>query len=137
MILLAVILWQMASRGGSSSREQEPSYTEFLDQLDKGNLREVTITLSQNSAKVNGEYRDSSGTNTKFRLVVPKESMSDLTKQLRDKRVQMHVTETSEPSLLAILLNLTPILLFVGLWIFMIRQMQRSEERRVGKECRL
>ena len=123
MIFLAVLLWKMASAGGSSAREQEPSYTEFLDQIDKGNVREVTIYLSQNSAEIQGEYRESTASN-KFHLVVPKETTSDLTKTLRDKRVLMHVKEVSRTDLVTILINLTPILLFVGLWIFMIRQMQ-------------
>ena len=123
MIFLAVVLWKMASAGGSSAREQEPSYTEFLDQVDKGNVREVTIYLSQNSAEIQGEYRESAASN-KFRLVIPKETTSDLTKMLRDKRVLIHVKEVSRTDLVTILINLTPILLFVGLWIFMIRQMQ-------------
>jgi len=123
MIFLAVLLWRMASTSGQSGREQEPSYTEFLDQLDKGNVREVTVYLSQNSAEVQGEFRETSG-GSKFHLVIPKETTPDLTKTLREKHVQTHIKEVSRTDLVTILINLTPILLFVGLWIFMIRQMQ-------------
>jgi cell division protease FtsH len=123
MILLAVLLWKMASTGSGSSRPEEPSYTEFLDQVEKGSVREVTIFLSQNSAELEGEYRGDAA-NRKFRLVIPKETTSELSKQLREKRVLIHVKEVSRTDLVTILINLTPILLFVGLWIFMIRQMQ-------------
>jgi len=121
MILLAVLLWKMASTGGQSAREQEPSYTEFLAHVEKGNVREVTFYLSQVSAEVQGELRDPSG---KFRVVVPKEATPELTKQLREKGVLINMKEVSRGDWVTILLNMTPILLFIGLWIFMIRQMQ-------------
>ena len=92
MVLLAVLLWKMASTGGQSAREQEPSYTEFMAQVEKGNVREVTLYLSQVSAEVQGELRDPS---SKFRVMVPREVTPDLTKQLRDKGVLIHVKEVS------------------------------------------
>jgi hypothetical protein len=34
MILLAVVLWKMASPSGQTAREEEPSYTKFLAQVE-------------------------------------------------------------------------------------------------------
>ena len=58
MILLAVVLWKMASTGGPSAHEDEPSYTNFLAKVESGNVKDVTIYLSPNSAELQGEYRD-------------------------------------------------------------------------------
>jgi hypothetical protein len=52
MILLAVVLWKMASTGGQSAREDEPQYTSFLDKVHGGAVKDVTIFLSQNSAEL-------------------------------------------------------------------------------------
>jgi len=121
MILLAVVLWKMASTGGPSSSVKEPSYTEFLAELQKGDIREVTIYLSQMSAEVQGELREPSA---KFRVTIPKETIPDLTKQLQDKGVMIHVKEVTRGDWLTFLLNAAPLFLLVGFWIFMMRQMQ-------------
>jgi len=125
MIFLAVLLWRMASATSPSAKEEVPSYTAFLEQVEKGNVRDVTIYLSQNSAEIRGHFVQSTSRSNEFRdVVIPKESTPDLIRALRDKHVTIDVKEVSRTDLLTILINLTPILLFVGLWIFMIRQMQ-------------
>jgi cell division protease FtsH len=121
VILLAVVLWKLASTGSQSAREEEPPYTDFLSQVDKGNVGEVTLTLSQISAEVQGEWKEPS---RKFRLIVPRESTPELTKLLREKGVRIHVKEVSRGDWLTFLINASPLFLLVGLWIFMIRQMQ-------------
>ena len=64
MIALAFVLWEMASRGGPAAKEDEPSYSNFLAKVDSGNVKDVSIQLSPNSAELQGEYRDGS----KFRV---------------------------------------------------------------------
>ena len=121
MILLAVILWQMASRGGQSAHEDQPTYSDFLNKLDNGNVKDVTINLSQNSAYLEGVYKDS----TKFRQVtVANTAIPDITKILQDKGVQYDYKEVSNGNWLALLVDVAPIVLLVGFWIFMMRQMQ-------------
>jgi cell division protease FtsH len=123
MILLAVVLWKMASSGGQSAREIEPTYTDFLDQVAKGNVSEVTVYLSQVSAEVQGEYRQPSG--QKFRgVTVPLTTLSDLTKQFQEKNVRINVKEVKSPDWVTFLLNAAPLVLLVAFWIFMMRQMQ-------------
>jgi 2-C-methyl-D-erythritol 2,4-cyclodiphosphate synthase len=123
MILLAVLLWRMASTGSSNSRFEELSYNKFMDRLEEGKISEATLLLSQNSAEIEGEYREGA-TGRRFRLIVPKEATPHLMSQLRDKGVHVRTSEVTSTDLVSILINLTPILLFVGLWIFMIRQMK-------------
>ena len=111
IILLGVVLWKMVSASGQSAREQEPSYGEFMAQVDKGNVREVTLYLSPNSYEVQGELRE--GNPPKFRVTIFKEAAPDLAKQLRDKGVLIRVKEVTRGDWVTFLLNAAPLFLLV------------------------
>jgi cell division protease FtsH len=121
IILLCVVLWRMVSASGQSAREEEPSYSEFISQVDRGNVKEVTLYLSPNSYEVEGEWRDPS---KKFRTTVFKEAAPDLAKELRDKGVLINVKEVTRADWVNFLLTAAPLFLLVGFWIIMMRQMQ-------------
>jgi len=121
MIALAVVLWQMASKGGPTAKEEEPTYSNFLAKVDAGNVKDVSIQLSPNSAELLGDYRDGS----KFHgVTVANSAIPDVTKILQDKGVLYNYKEVKDPNWLSLLINFSPILLIVGIWIFMMRQMQ-------------
>ncbi|HVA93364.1 MAG TPA: ATP-dependent zinc metalloprotease FtsH [Candidatus Dormibacteraeota bacterium] len=121
IIMLGVLLWTLVSKSGQSAREEQPSYSEFMAQVDRGNVKEVTMYLSPNSYDVEGEWREP---DKKFRTTIFKESAPDLTKELRDKQVLINVKEVSRADWVTFLLNAAPLFLLVAFWIFMMRQMQ-------------
>ena len=122
MILLAVLLWRMASTGGQTARDnQAPSYTDFQAQVDKGNVSEVTIMLSPVSAEVDGEFREPK---TKFHVTVPKETLSDLTKELQAKNVDVNIKEVRNNDWVSFLIDGVPFLLLLVVFLIMMRQMQ-------------
>src|SRR2546430_127548 len=122
IIMLGVLLWTLVSKSGQSTREKEPSYSEFMADVDRGNVKEVELYLSPTSYEVQGEKREPA---EKFRVTIFKESAPDLVKTLRDKNVLINVKEVNRADWVSVLFSAAPILLLV-----------RSEERRVGKECR-
>ena len=104
MILLAVVLWKMASTGGQSAHEDEPSYTNFLAKVQSGNVKDVTIYLSPNSAELQGEYRDGS----KFRgVTVANTAIPDVTKALagQGRSLQLQGSEGRQLGQLALQLR--------------------------------
>src|ERR1700751_1295955 len=121
IILLCVVLWRMVSASGQSARQEEPSYSEFMRQVDRGNVKEVTLYLSPNSYEIEGEWREPA---KKFRVTLFKEAAPDLTKELRDKGVLINVKEVTRADWINFLLTAAPIFLLVGFWIIMMRQMQ-------------
>jgi cell division protease FtsH len=122
MVLLAVVLWKMASAGTQANRDLTPNYTDFSAQLQKGNIKDVTIYLSQNTAEIQGDYRDPA---EHFRgVVVPSTVLSDVTKQLQDKGSTINIKEVRSGDWLNLAMNALPLILLVALWIFMMRQMQ-------------
>jgi cell division protease FtsH len=125
MILLAVLLWQMASRGGQSSHDDQPQYSDFLTKLEGGQVKEVTIYLSQNSAELQGVYKDATNGSQKFRgVTVANAAIPDVTKILQDKGVPFDYKEVKDGNWINFLVGVAPIILLVALWIFMMRQMQ-------------
>ena len=121
MILLAVVLWKMASTGGPSAHEDEPSYTNFLAKVQSGNVKDVTIYLSPNSAELQGEYRDSS----KFRgVTIANTAIPDVTKAFADQHVLYNYKEVKDANWVNLLFNFGPLILLVFFWIFMMKQMQ-------------
>ena len=121
IIMLAVLLWTLVSKSGQTAREEEPSYSEFMAQVDRGNVKEITLYLSPTSYEIEGEWREPS---KKFRTTIFKESAPDLAKTLRDKQVLISVKEVNRADWVTFLLNAAPLFLLVAFWIFMMRQMQ-------------
>jgi cell division protease FtsH len=121
IIMLAVLLWTLVSKSGQSAREEEPSYSEFMANVDRGNVKDVVLYLSPNSYEIEGEWREPS---KKFRTTIFKESAPDLAKTLRDKNVLITVKEVNRADWVTFLLNAAPLFLLVAFWIFMMRQMQ-------------
>jgi cell division protease FtsH len=121
IIMLAVLLWMLVSKSGQSAREEEPSYSQFMAEVDRGNVKEVTLYLSPTSYEIEGEWREPS---KKFRTTIFKEAAPDLAKTLRDKSVLINVKEVNRADWVTFLLNAAPLFLLVAFWIFMMRQMQ-------------
>jgi cell division protease FtsH len=92
-----------------------------MAQVDRGNVKEVTLYLSPTSYEIEGEWREPS---KKFRTTIFKESSPDLAKTLRDKQVLINVKEVNRADWVTFLLNAAPLFLLVAFWIFMMRQMQ-------------
>ncbi|HKS68525.1 MAG TPA: ATP-dependent zinc metalloprotease FtsH [Candidatus Acidoferrales bacterium] len=121
MIVLAVVLWKMASTGGQSAHEDEPQYSNFLQKVDAGNVKDVTIYISQNSSELQGEYRDGQ----KFHgVTLANTAIPDLVKQLTGQHVEYNYKEVKDANWIGFLINFGPLLLLVAFWIFMMKQMQ-------------
>ncbi len=121
MILLAVVLWRMASGTSQTAKEEDSNYTNFLAKLDQGNVKEVTILLSPNSAELKGDYRDGG----KFHNVtIANTAIPDVTKTLQEKGVRYNYAEVKNADWLTFIVNFAPLMLLVAFWIFMMKQMQ-------------
>src|SRR3984885_5394240 len=122
MILLAVVLWKMASTGGQTPKEDEPNYTNFLAKAKSGNVKDVTIFLAPNSAEIQGEFRAPAG---KFKgVTIANTAMPDVTKALQDHNVLYNYKEVKTADWMSFLVNFAPLILLVLFWVFMMKQMQ-------------
>jgi cell division protease FtsH len=121
MIVLAVVLWKMASTGGQSAHEDEPQYSQFLQKVSGGNVKDVQIYISQNSSELQGDYRDG----TKFHdVTLANAAIPDLVKQLDAQHVEYNYKEVNSSNWISFMINFAPLILLVAFWIFMMKQMQ-------------
>ncbi len=110
--LIVILLFNLFQ--ANQSPRGEIVFSDFLKKVDTGEVREVT--LRGNS--VTGRLSDG----TAFRTFTA--DYPDLVKSLRDKGVKIEVKPPDNNPWYAILLQWVPMLLFIGVWIFFMRQMQ-------------
>jgi cell division protease FtsH len=111
--LIVVTLFNLFQSG--KSEEGEIDYSEFLSRIEQGQVSEVEIR----NKSVKGVFTD----NTPFKTYVADDP--DLIGALKEKGVKIVAGPSEEKSIWVILLiNSVPFLLFIGLWVFFMRQMQ-------------
>ncbi|MFP4135466.1 MAG: ATP-dependent zinc metalloprotease FtsH [Candidatus Acetothermia bacterium] len=122
-IILSLILFQTLFN--SPSAQDEISYTEFLSQVENERVLEVTIK----GGMISGTYK-SGGT---FVTRGPTES-TDYLDRLRDQGVKVTFEEASDSNwFFSLLISLLPVLLIIGLWVFMMRRMQGNNALNFGE----
>jgi cell division protease FtsH len=95
--------------------EEEVIFSDFMAKIEKGDVERATIKGSHISAVL----RDK----TRVRTYSP--DYPDLVKVLREKDVQIEVKPPDEsPWYITFLVTWGPFILFLGLWFFLMRQMQ-------------
>ena len=113
LILVAVFLWQVVTRG-QKQKERDISFSEFMQQVDQGNVKEVQVA--------GNDVRGTFGNNDGFRTSIP--NYPDVYKLLLDKRVTIVYKQADSGSWVSLLVNASPFILLLAFWIFMMRQMQ-------------
>jgi cell division protease FtsH len=121
-VILWVVLAGMAvlvyavMKPGPANKELAIPVSEFVNRVQEGQVKEATIA--------GNDVHGTLVTGTTFRTQIPT-NFPEIYKLLSDKNVRYDYKDSSSGGWLSILLNASlPILLLVGFWIFMARQMQ-------------
>ena len=51
IVLSGVLLWQVVKAGGSGAKPDEPTFSQFLNNVDKGEVKEVTVSGTELTGK--------------------------------------------------------------------------------------
>ena len=114
--LSALLLWTVIQQGRSGQKDAEVNFSQFLSDVDQGNVHEVTVDGMQ----LRGKHRDGSA----FHTTVPA-NYPEMIKELQSKGVAMTFRDANSGSWpLQLLGTWAPLILLGALWFFMIRQMQ-------------
>ena len=123
--LLLVLLFNLFQGSNkTATTQQQLSYSDFLTDVQKGNVQKVTIQGDE----AKGELRDSKP----FTAMVPRDDPT-LWPMLREHEVNATYAKPDDSMpLLGVLLNWLPMLLIIGVWVFFIRQMQSGGGKAMG-----
>ena len=114
LFLLVVALFNVFSSGSNLTSSKEVSYSEFLIQVEKGNVSAV---------RLDGEriiVRDSGG-NT-YQVIQP--SGASTVKKLEDAGVEIQAVKQEKSGFMSSLGLWLPFLVIIGIWIFLMNRMQ-------------
>jgi len=98
----------------SQEVKKELIFSEFIEYVDKGEVAEVTLKGSD----IQGRLADG----TVFRTYAPEDP--ELVPNLRKQGVRIAAKPTEQNPWWNVLLSWLPMLVFIGVWIFFMRQMQ-------------
>ncbi len=110
--LIVILLFQLFST--QQQTRGEIVFSDFIKKVEAGEVRDVTIR----GKAVTGHLADSSS----FRTYTA--DYPDLVKLLKDRGVKIEAKPDDGSPWYMIIANWVPMLLFIGVWIFFMRQMQ-------------
>jgi cell division protease FtsH len=124
IVLLLLALFTLFQSPQTRQGASDMPFSQFLTEVDAGRVRDVTIQ----GPEVNGHFTDG----RTFQTYAP--PFPGLTQKLFDKGVQVQARPPGEqvPWFVALLAQWFPVILLIGLWIFMSRQIQGAGGKAMG-----
>ena len=126
-IVVGLVLMGLFNMFQSGARQSvdEISFSQFLTEVDNGNVRDVTLS----GDAISGHYDNGRG----FKTYAPPND-GTLVNRLHEQGVQIAAKpdDSRSPSLWGILLSWFPMLLLIGVWIYFMRQMQMGGGKALG-----
>jgi cell division protease FtsH len=113
MAVIAVMVWNFSTKFQASAKSL--TFTEFMMAVDTGQIASVTIT--------GNEISGTTKANDTFRTVAPPQ-YEGLANRLLERNVVVTAREPTASPWTALLSTWVPILLMIGFWVFIMRQMQ-------------
>src|SRR3954454_20059950 len=122
-VLLALVLFvQMIEGGSRATTGQAMAYSEFVRQVDEGNVRSVSMSTGTTG---NSEIAGKLDSGEDFHTVAP--AGADVANRMVNKGVGVQVKADEQGSIwLYMLYNSLPFLLMIGIAFFVMRQMQKN-----------
>jgi cell division protease FtsH len=123
IVLVLFALFNLFQGAANRGHETELAYSEFMDSVESGEIRQVEIQGDQ----ISGQFNDGRG----FKAFAPKDT--NMVEVLRQHDVRIEVAPQEETNLvLQMLISWFPMLLLIGVWIFFMRQMQGGSGKAMG-----
>ncbi len=125
IVVLLIALFNLFQTNANRGSQNAEDYSTFIDEVDKGQVRDVTIQGSTITYTLNDKRGN-------YSTYAPNDP--GLVERLLAKHVTLksHPPDENMPTLLGVLINWFPMLLLIGVWIFFMRQMQGGGGRAMG-----
>lgn len=130
--LLFIYIWSQFFNLGSAG-QYNISYSQFIEQLDAGNIKFVTIKnlvvsgefVKEINIQLTGEEKTTAV--KKFQTFLPSFQGEGLIAELEEKNVLINVKPSEKGGILwQILIGILPWVLIIGVWIFIMKRAQQQ-----------
>jgi cell division protease FtsH len=131
LLVLLVPAFLLQVVGPRQEQATELTYTQFSAQIERDNIAEVTFIEGR---RVEGTLRSTTQVDgepvNKFLARLPNENDEELLEDLEGRGVRISAADAPE-NWWAWAINLLPWILIIGIWIFLVRQMQAGGSKAV------
>ncbi|MXW56475.1 MAG: hypothetical protein F4Z59_07365, partial [Gemmatimonadales bacterium] len=129
LILIPVALLQFM--GGAREGRETLSYTQFREQIEQRNIESIQVRLG--TGEVEGSLRSAIAVDeaeiANFHLLLPTREIGDaLMSELLEADITIE-TLPARSNWLNVFISILPWIFIIGLWLFVIRQMQAGGSR--------
>ena len=124
IFLLVLALVTLFQSPGQKAPSSEITFSQLLTDADAGNIRDVTIA----GPEITGHMKDGRS----FQTYAPNDPSLVQTLFKKDVTITAKPPSDGNNWLLTIVSSVLPVLLFLGLWIYMTRQMQGGAGKAMG-----
>ena len=115
VVVLAFFAQKLISPG---QREKVPTFSDFQQQVQKGDVRSVTLNTKNNEIDVVTKG------NRKYQTAYPDNTEQFLLNSLREESVPVDVKAKGGGGIVSALIYIVPFVLFLFFWLFILNQMQ-------------
>jgi cell division protease FtsH len=119
LVVVAVLIWNFSTQLNRSPKSI--TLTEFLQKVDSDQIADVEITGNE----IRGRFKSAApGDNDQFRTYAPEQFREIVGQKVHDKVAIITGKDPASSPWANLLYYWAPILLMIGFWIFIMRQMQ-------------
>jgi cell division protease FtsH len=119
LIVMGILIWQFSTTFQRNETQME--FSKFLQAIDKNEVQSVTITGNEITGKLTTSTGGDGSPN--FRTYAPPQYQG-LVNKLADRNVIIVAKPETTSPWATLLYSWAPILLMIGFWLFIMRQMQ-------------
>jgi cell division protease FtsH len=123
IVLALIAVFSIMNSGSHGGNSHQVAYSELLSRVDSGDVR---------SAKIHGQTIEAQNRQGATLTATGPLDTEDLQKRLEAHGASFEFEQPGAGILPSILINMLPILLLIGVWIFFMRQMQGGARGAMG-----
>ncbi len=123
IVVVLIGLYSVLNQGARTSSTSPITYSDLLQKVDQGAVRKAVIT---------GDVVEAQGVGKDSWMAVTPSNQDELVKHLEAKDANIEVKRANQVTIWSVLLQSLPLLLIVGAWIFVMRQMQGGARGAMG-----
>ncbi len=125
VVVVFLVALQLFSSPASQTQVQELTYTEFVQRLENGEVQSAEVSKTQVSGELAG--------GAEFVTTITESGQTTIADRLNAAGVTTTIEKEEElPLLLSLLFNILPLLIFLALFFFVMRQMQGAGGKAMG-----